>query len=93
MVCLDFAAARKLLPAAHLFQLGYWRLLDPDYQESTLKYLLVSAVAEDMSFDQLLLSECISVMDTDTPEEIVKHMLKGFSESCEDTRNGKNERH
>ncbi|KNC96271.1 uncharacterized protein SPPG_08423 [Spizellomyces punctatus DAOM BR117] len=61
---------------------GFWRLVDPGYQESILKFLLVSAVADDIPFDRLPLSHCVSMMaEADAPDYIVRHTLIRFSES------------
>ncbi|KAJ3023673.1 Sister chromatid cohesion protein DCC1 [Thoreauomyces humboldtii] len=64
---------------------GVWRLLDPEYQASILRYLLECAAAEEMPLDRLLLSALIEAMeDMDVPACIVRHALEHFSDSSTD---------
>ncbi|KAI9014689.1 sister chromatid cohesion protein Dcc1 [Gaertneriomyces semiglobifer] len=63
---------------------GFWRLLSPEYQESTLKFILVSAAAEDIPLERMSLSGCLDMIDEeDIPPSIVKHILQFYAERTE----------
>ncbi|KAI8820432.1 sister chromatid cohesion protein Dcc1 [Fimicolochytrium jonesii] len=64
---------------------GRWRLLDSSYKTSTLKYLLISAIAEDMSIDSLPELTCVALMKEEgVPECVVRQLLRYFANEVEE---------
>ncbi|KAI9098047.1 sister chromatid cohesion protein Dcc1 [Phlyctochytrium arcticum] len=64
---------------------GKWRLLESSYQESILKYLLISAAADELDLDNLSVEQCLaSMMDSGYSPELIRHTVKYFATEDDD---------
>ena len=69
--------------------LGYWRILDSEYALSVIELLLLSAMEQDQSIDQLSFCDMRdSLLDHDIPETVLLHCLRIYSVSHEKRENG-----
>ncbi|KAJ3049463.1 Sister chromatid cohesion protein DCC1 [Rhizophlyctis rosea] len=70
---------------------GHWRLLDPAYQETVLRLLIVSAIADDIPLSHMTLEDAARLLndaddDDGIPKSVSMHVLIAFAD-----KDGENE--